>query len=216
MEIINGRTGAVLATTRDRCETCGVEEVGEKMGLAASALRERLEAVSRASARFVIRSRPTGAQAILDGKAVGRTPLDADLAGGPHHLRLILSGHYTLDRNFIAVSSVDETVDFDLVALPSQFPHRAVGWTSLVGGALMMATGAVLTYLEGREAPCSEAERALGAGHCPENWGGNTKWWAAGLLGAGAAAATLGGVFLYLAPSSSGSPSATAGLRGQF
>ena len=66
MEIINGRTGAVLASNRERCETCGAEEAGEKMGLAASALRERLEVVSRVPARFVIRSRPAGATVIID------------------------------------------------------------------------------------------------------------------------------------------------------
>jgi hypothetical protein len=216
MEIINGRTGAVLATTRDRCETCGIEEAGEKMGLAASALRERLEAVSRAPARFVIRSRPPGARVVIDGKTVGQTPLDASLAGGPHHLSLTLSGYDTLDRNFTVVSGVDETIDYDLVGLPSQFPYRAMGWTSLLGGVAMIATGAVLTYMEGREASCGAAERELGGGHCPENWGGNTKWWAAGLFGAGAAAATMGGVFLYLAPTSSGSTTAMAGISGRF
>jgi hypothetical protein len=71
MEIINGRTGGVLASNRERCETCGAEEAGEKMGLAASALRERLEAVSRAPARFAIRSRPAGATVVMDGKAAG-------------------------------------------------------------------------------------------------------------------------------------------------
>lgn len=208
MEIINGRTGAVLATTRDRCETCGMEEAGEKMGLAASALRDRLEAVSRAPARFVIRSRPPGARVVVDGKTVGHTPLDANLAGGPHHLRLTLNGYDTLDRNFTVVSSVDEAVDYDLVALPSQFPYKTLGWTSVVSGVLMIAGGAVLTYMEGRPA-CDAAE-------CPENWGGNTKWWVAGLVGAGAAATTLGGVFLYLAPSSSGSTTALAGISGRF
>jgi len=53
MDIINGRTGAVLGSNRERCETCGVEEAGEKMGLAASALRERLETVARAPAALL-------------------------------------------------------------------------------------------------------------------------------------------------------------------
>ncbi len=215
MEIINGRTGAVLAATRDRCETCGIEEAGEKMGLAASALRERLEAVSRAPARFVIRSRPAGAGVLLDGKPVGRTPLDVDLAGGPHHLRLAREGYDGLDRRFTVVSGVDETVEFDLLALPSQFPYRTVGWSSLAGGVLMVVAGVGLVALEGHEAPCSDASKDIN-GRCPENWGGHTRWWAAGLLGVGAAAATLGGVFLYLAPDSSGSGTAMAGVSGRF
>src|SRR5262245_55027941 len=65
LELVNGKTGAVIGTHRERCEICGIEEAGEKMGLAASALRARLEAVAKAPARFVIRSRPAGALVIV-------------------------------------------------------------------------------------------------------------------------------------------------------
>jgi hypothetical protein len=197
MEIINGRTGAVLAVSSDRCETCGIEEAGEKMGLAASALRERLETVSRAPARFILRSRPAGATVIVDGKAVGMTPVGADLAGGSHHVRLALDGHDPLERNLTVVGGVDETLEFDLVAVPSRFPHRLVGWNALGGGALLAAAGAWLLTVDGNQIRCSAADKDP-KGHCP--WLHDTKWWGAALLGAGAAAATLGGVFLYLAP----------------
>jgi len=199
MDIINGRTGAVLASNRERCETCGVEEAGEKMGLAASALRERLETVARAPARFVVRSRPTSATVEIDGKIVGVTPLDVELAGGAHHLRLLMRGYDTLERTLTAVGGVDEGMDLDLVAIPSHFPHRTVGLATLAGGVVLLVSGIITMTFDRDEIGCSAREKDP-YGHCP--WVRSTKWWGAAMVGTGAAAATLGGVFLYLAPRS--------------
>jgi hypothetical protein len=214
MEIINGRTGGVLASNRDRCETCGAEEAGEKMGLAASALRQRLEAVSRAPARFAIRSRPAGAVVVMDGKQVGTTPFVAELPGGPHHVQLVLSGHDSLFRTFTVVSGVDEAMDLDLVAIPSKFRFRAAGWGSLAGGAALLVAGIVTMSLDNQQISCSSDVRD-GRGNCP--FVRSTKWWAATMFGAGAAAATVGGFFLYLAPHpGTTTMSASAGVAGSF
>jgi hypothetical protein len=197
MEIINGRTGGVLASNRERCETCGAEEAGEKMGLAASALRDRLEAVSRTPARFVIRSHPAGATVMMDDKPIGVTPLDADLTGGAHSMQLVLVGYDALSRSFNVVSGVDETMDLSLVGVPSKFPFRTAGWGSVAGGVVLLAAGIVTMSLDNSEIGCSSQERDMN-GHCP--WVRSTKWWGATMIGAGAAAATVGGFFLYLAP----------------
>jgi PEGA domain len=214
MEIINGRTGGVLASNRERCETCGAEEAGEKMGLAASALRDRLETVSRAPARFVIRSRPAGAAVVLDGRQVGVTPLDADLPGGQHHLQLVMSGYDALSRSFTVVSGVDEAMDFDLVSIPSQFPFQRAGWIGLASGTALILTGIVTMSFDNNQISCSTGERDVN-GHCP--WVHSTKWWAATMVGLGAAAATMGGVFLYLAPHPGTTTiGASAGVGGTF
>ncbi|HEX7598292.1 MAG TPA: PEGA domain-containing protein [Polyangia bacterium] len=214
MEIINGRTGAVLASNRERCETCGAEEAGEKMGLAASALRDRLEAVSRAPARFIIRSRPAGAAVIMDDKPMGTTPLDTELPGGAHHVQLKQSGYDDLSRSFTVVSGVDETLDLDLVALPTRFPMRTVGWGGVAGGVLLMAAGILTMSFDNHEIGCSTKE-VDARGHCP--WVRSTKWWGASMMGLGAAAATMGGVFLYLAPRPGNTiMGASAGLAGSF
>jgi hypothetical protein len=212
MDIINGRTGAVLAGNRERCETCGVEEAGEKMGLAASALRERLETVARAPARFVVRSRPTSATVEIDGKIVGVTPLDVELAGGAHHLRLLMRGYDTLERTLTAVGGVDEGMDLDLVAIPSHFPHRTVGLATLAGGVVLLVSGIITMTFDREEIGCSAREKDP-YGHCP--WVRSTKWWGAAMVGTGAAAATLGGVFLYLAPHG-GSTTLGVGLTQTF
>jgi hypothetical protein len=214
MEIINGRTGAVLASNRERCETCGVEEAGEKMGLAASALRERLEVVSRAPARFVIRSRPAGATVIIDDQVIGATPLDSELSGGPHHMKLRMSGYDDLTRSFIVVSGVDESMDMDLVAIPSRFPYRAAGWGGVAAGVVLLTAGIVTMTFDHNEVSCGSDSKDPN-GHCPSIWA--TKWWGASMMGLGAAAATVGGVFLYLAPRPGTTTlGANVGLSGSF
>jgi hypothetical protein len=214
MEIINGRTGAVLASNRERCETCGVEDAGEKMGLAASALRERLEVVSRAPARFVIRSKPAGATVIIDDQVIGVTPLDSELSGGPHRMKLKMSGYDDLVRSFIVVSGVDESMDLDLVAIPSRFPFRAAGWGGLAAGAALLAGGILTMTFDHNEVSCGVNSKDPN-GHCPSVWA--TKWWGASMIGLGAAAATVGGVFLYLAPRPGTTTlGANVGLSGAF
>jgi hypothetical protein len=214
MEIINGRTGGVLASNRDRCETCGAEDAGEKMGLAASALRERLEVVSRDPARIIIRSRPAGAAVVMDGRTTGATPLDLELPGGPHHVQLLMRNHDPLSRTFTVVSGVDEAFDLDLVAVPSRFPFRTAGWSTLGGGAALLLTGIAIMTLDNKEVSCSEGAKDP-FGHCP--YIRSTNWWAASLIGLGVAAATTGGFFLYLAPpTGSASATASAGVTGRF
>lgn len=214
LEIINGRTGAVLASNRERCETCGAEEAGEKMGLAASALRERLENMSRAPARFSIRSRPSGATVTMDGRESGVTPLSAELPGGQHHVDLRLFGHDTLSRSFTVVSGVDETMDLDLVSIPGTFPYRTAGWTSIGGGAALIIAGILTMTLDNKQIGCSASEKDVN-GNCP--WVRSTKWWSGAMLGLGAAAATTGGFFLYLAPrTGTTTQSASLGVHGTF
>ena len=195
LELVNGRTGNVIGTNREHCDICGVEEAAEKMGLAASALRARLEALTKMPARFVVRSRPPGAAATLDGQQVGVTPLDRELPGGPHKLTLAASGYDPLERTFIAVSGVDETLDLDLVRLPTKFPYRAAGWTSLVIGAALIVGGVWALSLDGKEIACASSDRDA-FGHCPNVR--DSRVGGAILMGAGVATATLGGFWLYL------------------
>lgn len=195
LELTNGRTGETLASVRERCETCGLEDAAEKVNLAASGLRTRLEAVTRMPARFVIRSRPEGAQARIDKKPVGNTPIDMELSSGEHQLTLELVNHEPLQRTFVVVSGVDETLDFELVRTPTGFPYRAIGWSGIGVGAAAVAAGVVLLIMDGSEIDCARAQRD-DKGHCPRVI--NTGAAGAVLLGLGSASAAIGGVSLYL------------------
>jgi hypothetical protein len=214
LEIINGRTGGVLASNRERCETCGVEEAGEKMGLAASALRERLEVEARSPARLVIRSRPAGAAVVLDGKQTGFTPLDTSLPGGFHRMSVVLADHEPVSRSFSVVSGLEEAIDLDLVRIPSKFPYRTAGWSTLGGGVALFIAGIITMSADNGQISCSLEEKDI-KGNCP--YVRSTKWWGTALVAMGVAAATVGGTILYLEPARTpAGVGATANLAGRF
>lgn len=223
LEIINGRTGASIGNSRERCETCGMAEAAEKLGLAASALRTRLESLSSTPARVVVRSRPSGALATVDGKVVGTTPTDLELPGGIHTLTLQNEGYNKVDRTFTVVSGVDETLNLEMLKPPSQFSYRGWGWTAVAAGAAMMAVGIYAAALDGKVITCQPADRDIN-GLCPDLR--DTDGLALALMGVGAATATMGGVWLWIASQQApAEPAATTaqtsrvwgvGWRGQF
>jgi hypothetical protein len=196
LELINGRTGGVIGTNRERCEICGVDEAGEKMALAASALRARLEAVTRTPARFIVRSHPPGAALAIDGVPAGRTPVDRELAGGLHKLDLSAPGYDPLERTVTAVSGVDETMDLEMVRLPMKFPFRTAGWAAIAVGAAALIAGVWAMSVDGDEIACASEGRD-DRGHCPSVR--STRALGATLIGLGGATATLGGAWLYIA-----------------
>jgi hypothetical protein len=201
LELLSARSGSVVGTTRERCEICGVVEVGEKMSLAASTLRARLEALARAPARFVIRTRPEGASVVIDGKAMGITPLDLTLSAGERKMVIEHEGFSPLERTVSVTRGVDEALDLDLVRLPTKFPFRAAGWTAVATGAVLAVGGIYLLSLHGSEVSCTAAQRD-GGGNCPEVYKTNVA--GASLLGASAVMLTMGGVWIYLAQPAGG------------
>ncbi len=216
LDLINGRSGGSIGQNRERCETCGIEEAGEKMGLAASALRARLEAVARTPASFVIRSRPAKAQVTLDGRVVGRTPLDLQVPGGEHRLSLSREGFGAIERRFTAVSGVDETLELDMIAQPTTFPFRTLGWVGLAVGAVSVVGGIYAGFLDGNEIACADKDKGMG-GHCPKVR--DTKALAIALVGVGVASLSLGGVSVFLASQggvSGVTETAHVGVRGRF
>lgn len=205
LELINGRTGRVIGSNRERCEICGVEEAAEKMGLAASALRARLEALAKTPARFTIRTRPPGATATLDGSPLGRTPIDREIPGGPHKLTLGADGYTSLERTFTAVSGVDESLDLELLPIASKFPFRTAGWIAVGAGVALMAAGIWAVVIDGDEIACDPSQRDV-LNNCPKVR--DSRLLGAALAGAGAVSLTLGGVWLYF-----GAINARAGAR---
>jgi hypothetical protein len=219
LELVNGRSGVTIGTNRERCEICGVEEASEKVGLAASALRARLEALANTPARFIIRSRPSGARLKLDGESLGPTPIDRELAAGVHKLELATDGYDALERTVTAVNGVDETLDLDLVILPTKLPLRTMGWLAVAVGVAALAGGVWAESVDGDEIACAPGQRDP-FGHCPTVR--STRVLGAILAGVGAASATLGGVWLYLGglghprAAEGGGQTTTVGLTGRF
>jgi hypothetical protein len=195
LDLVNGRSGVTIGTNRERCEICGVEEASEKVSLAASALRARLEALANTPARFIIRARPSRARVTLDGEPIGPAPVDRELAPGVHKLELAAEGYDVLEKTITAVNGVDETLDLELVVQPTKLPMRAMGWIAVAVGVAALAGGAWAESVDGDELSCDAGARD-DRGNCPRVR--NTRVLGAVLAGVGAASATLGGVWLYL------------------
>jgi hypothetical protein len=194
--LVRGRSGEKAAEVQERCDICGIEEVGEKMGLAASSLRTKLEALMVGPARLTVRSSPPGAYVTLDGREIGQTPLEREVPGGQHTLRLRHRGHIAAERTVTLVPEIAETIDVTLIRAASTFPYAAVGWTALATGLAAIGAGAAMVAIDGREISCAAASRDA-FGHCPKVR--NTRALGAALLGVGGALATGGGLFVWLA-----------------
>jgi hypothetical protein len=194
--LVRGRSGEKAAEVQERCDICGIEEVGEKMGLAASSLRTKLEALMVGPARLTVRSSPPGAYVTLDGKEIGQTPLEREVPGGQHTLRLRHRGHIAAQRTVTLVPEIAEAIDVTLIRAASTFPYAAVGWTALATGVAALGAGAALVAIDGRQISCA-ADQQDAFGHCPKVR--NTRALGAALAGVGAALATGGGLFLWLA-----------------
>jgi hypothetical protein len=221
LDLVNGKSGVTIGTNRERCEICGVEEASEKVSLAASALRARLEALANTPARFIIRAKPARARVTLDGEAIGPAPVDRELAPGVHKLELTAEGYDVLERTITAVNGVDETLDLELVVQPSKLPLRAMGWVAVAVGVAALAAGVWAVSVDGDEVACDAGQRDA-LGHCPRVR--STRVLGAALTGVGAASTTLGGFWLYLGgggaartPEESQPPrAAVVGVTGHF
>jgi TolB-like protein len=214
LEIVDARQGEVVGKSDARCDICGIEEVGERMSLAASSLRARLEALVTDPGVVVIRSRPE-ANVTIDGKPVGRTPLTTPLADGEHKLVLEADGYVPYERSIRPVPNVEERFDIELVHRSSGFPYATAGWTAIAVGVAAVAAGVWAVAVNGKEIACAASEKDP-SGHCPYVHG--TAALGAALIGVGAAAGVVGGVWLYMGSNEApGEPRAmNVGLRGRF
>ncbi|MBC8074109.1 MAG: PEGA domain-containing protein [Deltaproteobacteria bacterium] len=137
-ELIDGATGLVIGSSSHLCEICGYEELGAAVDDLAGALRRKLAASVPALPVLVIVSTPPGALVEIDGKPVGRTPLELPLPSGRHDVRVSDDGRVPQLRRVVLVDGVREDLALALPALPerSKTPPRL-----LAPGATMTALG---------------------------------------------------------------------------
>ncbi len=178
--IADGYTGAVLARTRQSCEICGQQAVGDKMDLSASALRAKLESFGKEVGRVSIITDPPGAEISVDGDVAGQAPLELELAPGTRRLRLRVEGYLPLTRTIEVVRGVHERVEAQLIPAGSPWRGRA-GW--ILGGAGLagLGTGIALFALDGGSAGCTSD---LAGAECPSQRDTTAAAWTLTALGA--------------------------------
>ncbi len=231
--LVDGRDGAQVAASADRCRICGVAEVADLLDAAAATLRTKLDNLAQGPATLVVASNPVGARVNIDGELKGTTPFNAPVLAGKHVLRISLEGYITVEREVTFVEGIEETQSFELEKVPSRLPPRPWGWVSLGIGIAGLGAAAAFTVLDDRPyrvgGACSEPDRA---GECPRLW--DTDWIIFGTAVAGAGLATLGVAILLNSAKrgkkssvEAGKPSAgrrphfgigpgSVGLRGRF
>lgn len=158
LELLDSKSGEVLARAGEQCDVCGLNEVGELATLQGAALAQKLDMVADRPARLRFESAPTGAKVEVDGVMVGTTPLDHELTPGDHIIVVSKPGHLPAERRLTSVGGVEERLVFDLPARSEK--GRSIepwGWALLGTGMAATGIGATLLALDERpyENDCS-------------------------------------------------------------
>ncbi len=134
---LEARSGDLLGERSWECEICTLREATQGLQREASAFRvslaeshaARVQARARQAApapapargRLSVWSEPDGAEVVLDGAVLGRTPTETSLEPGEYTLEFRLEGHQDL-RRVVTMGSKDLRVEQKLHALPAPAP----------------------------------------------------------------------------------------------
>jgi len=153
LEVVDGRSGEVIVQSRETCELCGLAEVGEILQHHGAALRARIDAFALDPPVLRIETRPRGAWIKLNGRAIGRSPLEHVTIPGEHELEATHPGYVSQKRRLRLVAGVTETVALWLQPMPRvnhDIHLERLGWAALAIGSLAVATGITLLVLDDR------------------------------------------------------------------
>lgn len=154
VELFDGTTGERIALGEDGCEVCGVETARKIVADQAATLRTKLDDLVSGPPVVVIDSSPPEAIVQIDGETVGQTPVSRQVTAGKHVARVQKEGYVAVEREFLAVAGVQESLSLRLEPLPSALPrYRPWGWVGVGLGGASIATGVVFVALDHRPAP---------------------------------------------------------------
>ncbi|MDQ3340623.1 MAG: PEGA domain-containing protein [Myxococcota bacterium] len=100
---------------------------------------------SKDAGKVKITSTPPGARVVIDGNAIGVTPLEYDLKSGAHKVTLSAEGHGDDARDFDVRRGETTQVD---VLMKSHASTNFFPFILLGGGGVMLATGLVLFAMD--------------------------------------------------------------------
>jgi hypothetical protein len=193
VELFDGGSGNVVATSEEGCEICGVVDAGNLMASAAATLRTKLDALAKGPSTLRVTSEPEGAEVTVDGAIVGVTPVSRPVLVGKRVIRVSKEGFIAVEREVTVVEGVAEELSFELEKVPNRLPKRPWGFVSLGFGiaSLGVATGfAALQSRPYKLGSACDGDNVDAQGDCRRLW--DTEWIVYGTAIAGAALLTLG------------------------
>lgn len=193
VELVDGKTGAIVAKSEEGCEICGVVDAGSLMGSAAATLRTKLDALAKGPSVLTVKSEPVGAEVRIDGEIVGVTPLERPIIPGDRVVRVSKEGFITIEREVTVVEGVAEEVSFGLEKVPNRLPKRPWGFVSLglgIAGVGVAATFAALEDKPYKVGKACDGSNMDDVGRCRKLW--DTEWIVFGTSLAAATLVTLG------------------------
>lgn len=148
LELLDAGTLAPLAQARRDCEVCGSAELLETLAEQGATLAARPVVAAPRRGALVLRTRPAGARASVDGEAVGSTPVRHEVTAGRHRVAFERAGFVAVERDVVATAGVDELVEVELAR--GRRPLRIAGAMLLGAGLGAAGAGGVLLGLDGR------------------------------------------------------------------
>jgi hypothetical protein len=116
------------------CQRC----TAQALRIAADEIMRRL--LGSGDGHVKLKSNPVGARIVIDGQAIGVTPLDWDLPQGKHTIAMDKPGFVGASSEITVVTDQTETMALELVPQP----ERGVAWTRIAPIAMVVAGGAAV------------------------------------------------------------------------
>lgn len=151
LELLDGKSGELVADSATTCELCGLREFGEAVAAQGALLVAKIDALATPPPALVVATEPPGAIVSVDGVTLGPSPVEKVLTAGKHRVHTSLPGYVPDEREVALVPGVRETLRLSLQRSPAALRLRAVGWASLVVGVPLLAGGVGLLAIAGRD-----------------------------------------------------------------
>jgi hypothetical protein len=94
--------------------------VPDKMKKEGDEIKARVAVIKAMPAHIHIDTTPPGASILADGKAMGTTPTDVELAPGKHILHVELAGYLPIDRDMDVTYGAKQDIKTELMAKPAE------------------------------------------------------------------------------------------------
>src|SRR6185503_1850833 len=138
---------------RKTCQRC----TAQSLRIAADEMMRKL--VGSGDGHVKLKSNPTGARIVIDGTAIGVTPLDWDLPRGNHTIAMDKRGFVAASRDIVVVADRTDVVELDLQPAARDESGtwlRPVSLGVMIAGAGAIVAGGVLFAIDqdtGRNEP---------------------------------------------------------------